>query len=244
MNKTKMNKTKMNKTKKRGGMRTPRSTSRPSMGRLSIKYPYQKPHSPKIKSNLIPDLETPRDLKEIQHLAEMRGDSTLGNILMIHDWDLKEKGKLLEVLFGATKDEYVKKDIDAELKRLKMKYYGNISNFSIKKLKELCDEIYLSMTPAELEFRSGFLNEDLTFPEDISDPDKILGRGFYIFWERGGEEYKPTVLMKIIKSNIDHEHDRYPNLQRLTGDEWEKQYERAYYENIYKALTRPIALGR
>lgn len=259
----------MNKTKKRGGMmRAPRSTlSTPSSSRTSLRS-----RSKSIKDKTVeiplPYLASPHDLtssgsmtdkemnaapegqfqifsglKQIQPLAKMSGDSVLSYILQNYDWDPKEKARLLIELLGETKDKYVKKDIKAELNRLKMEHYSDISNFSINELKKYCDELYLSMTPEELEFRIRFLNEDSSFPEEIANPDTILGRGFYIFWGRGGDKYKPTLLMKTIKENVDYERTKYPTLQLLTGDEWEEKYERSYYENIYKALTRPISRG-
>jgi hypothetical protein len=255
----------MNKTKKRGGMmRAPRSTlSTPSSSRTSLRS-RSKSVKDKTVEIPVPHLASPLDLtmpdkemnaapegqfqifsglKQIQPLAKMSGDSVLSYILQNYDWDPKEKARLLIELLGETKDKYVKKDIKAELNRLKMEHYSDISNFSINELKKYCDELYLSMTPEELEFRIRFLNEDYSFPEEIANPDTILGRGFYIFWGRGGDKYKPTVLMETIKMNIDYEHSKYPTIQLLTGDEWEEKYERSYYENIYKALIRPIARG-
>jgi hypothetical protein len=188
-------------------------------------------------------IENPQE-PQYQELAKMKVGSVLLNILSNVEWSRKEKAKLLVELLGSTTNPEERAEIIKQLKELKIKHFSDISNFSIEELKRYTDEMYLSMNREQLVIRRMFLNEDGTLPKEIADPDTMLGRGFYVFWGIGGEEYKPTKLMDIIKMNINHEHELYRESTPLNGDEWEKQNERTYYENIYKALSRPIVGGK
>jgi hypothetical protein len=128
-----------------------------------------------------------------------------------------------------------------EIERNRADYYSQPpENLSIATLRRLCDELYLSMTPEQLGQRYGFLNESGDFPKEISDPDNgtaynpWLGRGFIIFFGRGGEENKPTNMFdNILRQQMDYVNPEwYP--------EWAERNERKFFENVFKALRRPI----
>jgi hypothetical protein len=227
-----MNKTKKNSTKKktRGGMlsRLKKKSVRKSNGVVPINYN---------------DEEELSQIFNLLRVSSRRPVNIATHPLLYYDWDRKAKAKLLIELYHSTKNKHEKKEIKEILDRLRIQHFSDISNFSMKELKEYCDELYLSMMPDELNFRRRFLDENHSFPEDINDPDTILGRVFHIFWNRGTEEYKPTLLMEKIKYEIDNVRITIPQHYQLTGDEWEEEYQKAYYENIYKALTRPITRG-
>ena len=115
-----------------------------------------------------------------------------------------------------------------------------IPQMTVEQLRTLSDELYLTMTPNELRNRyNHFLRNNPNFPEEINDPDSgpeynlWLGRGFNIFWERGGIEYSPTNLFDgVLRLNMD---------QHYQG--WRQHNERRYFETIYRALITPIPNG-
>jgi len=123
-----------------------------------------------------------------------------------------------------------------EIEKNRADYYSQPpEKLSTATLRRLCDELYLSMTPEQLEMRRGFLTEYKDFPEEISVPDSRfnnpwLGIGFYLFFGRGGEQYKPTNLFDNILPQALLEHYA----------EWAKKNERKFFENVFKALRRPI----
>jgi hypothetical protein len=179
----------------------------------------------------------------IQELAVMKSGSRLDEILK-HELQPKIRAKLLINLLGATKDEHRRKEIKDELYRLRHAHYSDISNLSMEELKRRCDELYLSTKPDELEYRYRFLNDDGVKIKELH-PD--FSAKFYYGWISG--QYKPTELLEYIKMETDEWKGiiatRYPDADQnafLTGDEWEKKYERAYYEKIYKALIRPTII--
>ena len=138
----------------------------------------------------------------------------------------------------------------------RMDYYNDVPNMSlatlrrernpdiipqmtVEQLRTLSDELYLTMTPNELRNRyNHFLRNNPNFPEEINDPDSgpeynlWLGRGFNIFWERGGIVNSPTNLFDgVLRLNIEH------------YQEWRENNERRYFETIYRALITPIPNG-
>lgn len=115
-----------------------------------------------------------------------------------------------------------------------------IPQMTIQQLRTLSDELYLTMNPNQLEnIYIHFLQNNPDFPEDINDPESgpeynlWLGRGFAIFWERGGIVYRPT--------NLFDEHLRLDMDEHY--QEWRENNERRYFETIYRALITPIPNG-
>lgn len=115
-----------------------------------------------------------------------------------------------------------------------------IPQMTIQQLRTLSDELYLTMNPNQLRnIYIHFLQNNPDFPEDINDPDSgpeynpWLGRGFAIFWGRGGIEYRPT--------NLFDEHLRLDMDEHY--QEWRENNERRYFETIYRALITPIPNG-
>jgi hypothetical protein len=131
-------------------------------------------------------------------------------------------------------------------------YYGDIPNMSlatlrrerkpdiipqmtVEQLRTLSNELYLTMNPNELGNRyNHFLNNNPNFPQEINDPDggteynPSLGRGFAIFWGRGGMENTPTNLFdNALHLNMGEHYDQ-----------WRQDNERRYFETIYRALHR------
>lgn len=108
-----------------------------------------------------------------------------------------------------------------------------IPQMTIDQLRTLSDELYLTTTPNELRNRYQFLDKD--FPEEINNPDSVLGRGFVVFWMRGGIENRPTNLFDVVlRLNMDTE----------DYQAWRENNERRYFETIYRALITPIPNGR
>ena len=137
-------------------------------------------------------------------------------------------------------------------------YYGDIPNMSlatlrrerhpdiipqmtVEQLRTLSDELYLTMNPNELGNRyNHFLNNNPNFPQEINDPDGgpeynlWLGRGFAIFWGRGGMENTPTNLFDdTLHLNMGEHYDQ-----------WRENNERMYFEAIYRALITPMNGGK
>jgi len=116
-----------------------------------------------------------------------------------------------------------------------------IPQMTVEQLRTLSDELYLTMTPTELDNKyNHFLNNNPNFPQEINDPDggteynPWLGRGFAIFWGRGGMENTPTNLFDgALRLNM-YEH----------YDEWRQNNERRYFEAIYRALITPMNGGK
>jgi hypothetical protein len=140
----------------------------------------------------------------------------------------------------------------------------------MEELKQLCDKLYLSMNRDELIYRHRFLDDDGIKIFGLTG-NGAIEKGFYINWAHGGEKTKPTRLLEFLKTEVDFTNRFFasrvqlpfpdpefdPELDEefyqeidpeydqnilLTGDEWEKKYERAYYEKIYKALIRPTII--
>lgn len=115
-----------------------------------------------------------------------------------------------------------------------------IPQMTIQQLRTLSDELYLTMTPNQLDnIYIHFLQNNPDFPEEINDPDRgpeynlWLGRGFAIFWGRGGIEYRPTNLFDgVLRLNMGEHYQ-----------EWRDDNERGYFEVIYRALITPIPNG-
>jgi hypothetical protein len=173
----------------------------------------------------------------------MKSGSTLDEILK-HKLQPKIRAKLLIELLRTTKDKHRIKEIKDELYLLRNAHYSDISNLSMEELKRRCDELYLSMKPDELEYRYRFLDDDGV---EITELHPDFSAKFYIGWISG--DYQPTELLEYVKKTVDEWKyviaTRYPEDDQntvLTGDEWKKKYERAYYEKIYKALIRPTII--
>ena len=98
-------------------------------------------------------------------------------------------------------------------------------------LQKKCDELYLQMTPHQLEKRykiieTAYNNNKFPFNPDT---DTTIGRVYSIFWERGDDENKPSsILYHILRQHIfiDNENNKIQ-----------------YYKTIYKALTSHIDGG-
>jgi hypothetical protein len=140
-----------------------------------------------------------------------------------------------------------------EIERNKVDYYSQPpEKLSTATLRRLCDELYLSMTPEQLDQRYWFINESGDFPKEISSPDRgpaglgrgfptRLGREFYIFFGRGDEQTgrvdertKPTNMFdNVLRQQMDYVNPEwYP--------EWAERNERKFFENVFKALRRPV----
>ena len=115
-----------------------------------------------------------------------------------------------------------------------------IPQMTIQQLRTLSDELYLTMNLNQLRnIYNHFLQNNPNFPEEINDPDRgteydpTLGRGFAIFWSRGGIEYRPTNLFDgALRLNMGEHYQ-----------EWRENNERRYFETIYRALITPIPNG-
>jgi hypothetical protein len=115
-----------------------------------------------------------------------------------------------------------------------------IPQMTVEQLRTLSNELYLTMNPNELGNRyNHFLSNNPNFPQEINNPDggteynHLLGRGFAIFWERGGMENTPTNLFDhALQLNMDEHYDQ-----------WRQDNERRYFETIYRALITPIPNG-
>ena len=110
-----------------------------------------------------------------------------------------------------------------DVQRIKSEYFLD--------LPKKCDELYLHKTKSELAKRYKFIETayyDRKFPFN-PDPDAEFGRPYSIFWERGGEDAKPsTMLGHLLRQRvfIDNENNKIQ-----------------YYQTIYKALTSHIDGG-
>jgi len=117
-----------------------------------------------------------------------------------------------------------------------------IPQMTIQQLRELSDDLYLTMDPNELVNRGKNILLDPNFPEKIKDTeDEIYGnlaKAFFILWEKGGDENKPTTLFdEIFPLNI---LERYAHHY----DVWRENNERKYFEAIYRALITPMNGGK
>jgi len=98
-------------------------------------------------------------------------------------------------------------------------------------LPKKCDELYLQMTPHQLEKRYKIIETAYNhnkFPFN-ADTDTNIGRPYSIFWKRGGDENKPSsILYHLLRQHIfvDNENNKIQ-----------------YYQTIYKALTSHIDGG-
>ena len=172
-------------------------------------------------------------------MAESKDNSELARLVSLH---LGDRGNVQEaVKLGTTSKQVLQPH---EIKKLREKYYSlPPEELSIETLRRLCDELYLSMTPEELKKRRPFLNEYRDFPIEINDEDGTwLSKSFHLSFERGGESCKPTNMFDYtVKILTMHP---YMIVDRQTVQEWARNNERRYFENIFKALRRPIGGGK
>jgi hypothetical protein len=91
-----------------------------------------------------------------------------------------------------------------------------------------CDQRYLSLTSKQLEERYWKLNENNDFPKEINHPDNsgFLGRGFYISWNRGSVENKPSRMFDtVMKIQLGNQYDI-----------WKEHSEQIFFENVHRVL--------
>jgi len=115
-----------------------------------------------------------------------------------------------------------------------------IPQMTIQQLRELSDDLYKNMTNVELNYRRMlFLEDNPDFPEEIRTPDSgthynpNLGAAFMYQWRRAGTEttYTPTIIFDSVLPRHMGEH---------YNEEWRKNNERCFFENVYKALILPL----
>jgi len=115
-----------------------------------------------------------------------------------------------------------------------------IPQMNIEQLRELSDDLYKNMSNLELNYRRMlFLHNNPDFPEEIrrsdSGPDYNfnLGAAFMYQWRRAGTEttYTPTIIFDIVLPRHMEEH---------YNEEWRKNNERRFFENVYRALILPL----
>jgi hypothetical protein len=134
----------------------------------------------------------------------------------------------------AAKHNYYKDVPNMSLATLRREQNPNIiPQMTVEQLRTLSDELYLTMGPDELVNRyDHFLNKNPNFPQEINDTDGSLGRGFAIFWKRGGIKYPTNLFDEFLPLNM-----------REHYDGWCENNERMYFEAIYRALITPIPNG-
>jgi hypothetical protein len=115
-----------------------------------------------------------------------------------------------------------------------------IPQMTIQQLRELSDDLYKNMSNLELNYRRMlFLHNNPDFPEEIRTPDSgthynsDLGAAFMYQWCRAGTEttYTPTIIFDSVLPMHMGEH---------YNEEWRKNNERRFFENVYRALILPL----
>jgi hypothetical protein len=117
-----------------------------------------------------------------------------------------------------------------------------IPQMTIQQLRELSDDLYKNMSNLELNYRRMlFLHDNPDFPEEIRRSDSgthynpNLGAAFMYQWSRAGTEttYTPTIIFDRVLPRHMGEH---------YNEEWRKNNERRFFENVYRALILPLPL--
>ena len=115
-----------------------------------------------------------------------------------------------------------------------------IPQMTIQQLRELSDDLYKNMSNLELNYRRMlFLHNNREFPQEIRRYDSgthynsHLGAAFMYQWRRAGTEttYTPTIIFDSVLPRHMGEH---------YNEEWRKNNERRFFENVYKALILPL----
>jgi hypothetical protein len=115
-----------------------------------------------------------------------------------------------------------------------------IPQMTIQQLRDLSDDLYKNMSNLELNYRRMlFLHDNPDFPEEIRTPDSgthynsDLGAAFMYQWRRAGTEttYTPTIIFDSVLPRHMREH---------YTEEWRKNNERRFFENVYRALILPL----
>lgn len=119
-----------------------------------------------------------------------------------------------------------------------------IPQMTIQQLRELSDDLYKNMKNVELNYRRVlFLENNTDFPQEIRRYDSgthynpNLGAVFMYQWRRAGTETTdtPTIIFDSVLPRHMREH---------YNEEWRKNNERPFFENVYKALILPLHGGR
>ncbi len=115
-----------------------------------------------------------------------------------------------------------------------------IPQMTIQQLRELSDDLYEKMLNLELNYRRMlFLHDNPDFPEEIRRSDSgthynpNLGAAFMYEWSRAGTQttYTPTIIFDSVLPMHMGEH---------YNEEWRKNNERRFFENVYRALILPL----
>jgi len=115
-----------------------------------------------------------------------------------------------------------------------------IPQMTIQQLRELSDDLYKNMTNLELNYRRMlFLHNNPEFPEEIRRYDSgthynpNLGAAFMYQWRRAGTKTTdtPTIIFDSVLPRHMREH---------YTEEWRKNNEMRFFENVYRALILPL----
>jgi hypothetical protein len=118
----------------------------------------------------------------------------------------------------------------------------NFANMSISKMRKWCDELYIKLNQHGRYKRLSILIHlgELTpeeFPKRLIDDNGEPSRYFYVFFTRGGEEYKPSNIYKKFR-------DINPTTFIFDYSEYIHDNERLYYTGMLKALLHPLGGGK